>query len=479
MYDILIIGAGIVGTMIARELSRFQLNILLLDREGDVSCGATKANSAIVHGGFDDKHGTLKSKLCRKGNRMYDRLNRELNFGYDERGSLVLAFTEEEIQSVYALLENGRKNGVDDLEILERDQILMMEPHINPAVQKALYCPSSGVTSPYEMAIALAENAIANGVTLRLRSEVTAIEKHGANFSVHTTTGTYSSRFVLNCAGIQSDRISAMAGADYFKITPRRGEYILLNKSQGHLANHVLFQTPSSKGKGILVTRTYHGNLMLGPNSQEVEDRADLSTNLDTLKSIIETARKSVPDFDLKWTLTSFSGLRATSNKKDFIIEETETKGFINVAGIESPGLTSSPAIAEYVLGLLETAGLDFKENPAFNPYRAPIIQKKDARFDGVIDDPVPEKNIICRCERVTEAEILDALQRGIPIDSLDAIKRRTRAGMGPCQGKFCGPRVARIISRESGLPLEAVTLRGKGSSSLPHRENPDFWRNL
>jgi len=478
-YDFIIIGAGVIGTMIARELSRYQLEVLLLDKENDVSCGATKGNSAIVHGGFDDKYGTLKSKLCRQGNLMYEALNEELNFGYEKRGSLVLAFTDEEVEVLSELLENGLKNGVDDLEIIDKDRIIEMEPYVNTEVKKALYCPSSGLTSPYEMAIALAENAIANGVELQLNSEVSAINKLEDAFEVVTTAGNFYSKYVINCAGVYSDKVSAMAGVDDFTITPRRGEYVLLNKNQGHLANNVLFQTPTKNGKGILVTRTYHGNLMLGPNAQEVGSKDDLGTNLEALKYIVDTARLSVPSFDLKWTLTSFSGIRASSSKKDFIIEETKIKGFINVAGIESPGLTSSPAIGKYVINIIREMGVELNEDPGFNSRRKAIIVKKEEDFDGSIDASEPEKRLVCRCEKVTEAEIIDAMNRGIPIDSLDAIKRRTRAGMGPCQGQFCGPRVAEVVARQANIDVSQVTPRGKGSSILPHREDRTFWKKL
>ncbi|PKM93469.1 MAG: FAD/NAD(P)-binding oxidoreductase [Firmicutes bacterium HGW-Firmicutes-1] len=478
-YDFIIIGAGVIGSTISRELSRYQVEVLLIDKENDVSCGATKGNSAIVHGGFDDKHGSLKSKLCREGNLMYPKLNEELNFGYEQRGSLVLAFSEEEIEVLGELYENGKKNGVDDLEIIDADKIIEMEPYVNKNVLKALYCPSSGLTSPYELTIALAENAISNGVELKLKSEVLSIEQVEGGFKVVTNNDEYSSKYVINCAGVYSDKVAGMVGVDHFKITPRRGEYVLLNKDQGYLANNVLFQTPSKNGKGILVTRTYHGNLMLGPNAQEVGSKDDIGTTLEALDYIVDTARLSVPDFDLKTTLTSFSGIRATSDKKDFIIEESEVKGFINVAGIESPGLTSSPAIGKYVIGIIKGMGVELLDKPDFNPYRKAIIIKKGENFDGFIDAPTPDKNIICRCEKVTEAEIIDAIHRGIDIDSLDAIKRRTRAGMGLCQGKFCGPRVANVIAREQNMKVEDVTPRGKGSSILPHREDRTFWKKL
>lgn len=478
-YDIIIIGAGVIGCAIARELSKYQGRILLIEKDNDVSSGASKANSGIVHGGYDAKHGTLKGFFSRKGNLMFQGLNEELNFGYKMIGSLVLAFSEAELEQLHRLNENGLLNGVDDLEILDRSQILAMEPHVNSQVQYALYCPSAGVASPYEMTIALAENAIENGVDLRLKQEVIAIEKKDGSFMVSTSSHQYHSKYVINAAGYFSDRIAHMLGLSDFTIHPRKGEYILLNKNQGHLANHVLFQTPSEKGKGILVTPTFHGNLMLGPNSQSVLDLSSIGTEQDILAYIVETARHSVPNFDIRMTLTSFAGLRATSSKKDFIIEESSIPGFINVAGIESPGLTSSPAIAVYVSELISKCGYDLKAKNDFNPYRTPVIQKKNPTFKGTIDDSDPSKNIICRCEQVTEAEIVDALHRGIPIDHIDGIKRRTRCTMGPCQGHFCTPRVRKIIAREMKLPEEKVVSRGVGSLPLPKREDRTFWKRL
>lgn len=477
MYDFIIIGAGVIGSTIARELSRYELNVLLIDKENDVTCGASKANSGIVHGGYDAKHGTLKSKLVRKGNRMYAKLNEELNFGYSEIGSLVLAFSEEEIETLEELLENGQNNGIDDLKIIYKEEILEMEPHVNKDVVAALYCPSSGVTSPYELTIALAENAIKNGVKLKLKTEVVDVDKVEDYFIVSTKDEKIKSKYVINCAGVYSDKVASFIGADNFSITPRRGEYIVLNKNQGYLANRVLFQCPTDKGKGILVTRTYHNNLMLGPNAQEISDKDDVSTSLEVLNYIVDTARKTVKDFDLRMTLTSYSGIRATSNTKDFIIEESSVKGFINVVGIDSPGLTSSPAIGKYVIDIIKNMGVELKEDKNFDPYREPIYHKKE-NFDGKIDAQEANKNIICRCETITEAEIVDAMSRGIPIDSIDAIKRRTRAGMGPCQGQFCGPRVTKIIAREAGIDESEVTQRGKGSSILPHRESRWFYRD-
>jgi glycerol-3-phosphate dehydrogenase len=478
-YDVIIIGAGVIGCSIARELSRYKGRILLIEKENDVSNGSSKANSGIVHGGYDAKHGSLKGTFSRKGNRMFEQLNRELNFGYLECGSMVLGYSEEDLDVLKGLMENGIKNGVDDLRIIEHDEILEREPYVNPDVKYALFCPTAGVTSPYEYTIALAENAIQNGVTLKLNHEVMGLEKNDQGFKVGTSAGDYHGRYVINAAGLTSDLIPQMLGLNEFSIHPRRGEYLLLNKNQGHFANGVLFQTPSDKGKGILVTRTYHGNLMLGPNAQEVDDVEAVGTSLDALVYIVNTARQSVKDFDVKYTLTSFAGLRASSSRHDFIIEESTIKGFINVAGIESPGITSSPAIAVYVTEILEKSGYLLEENEAFDPKRKAIIVSKDDSFQGKIDDPDPKKNIICRCELVTEAEIVDSLHRGITIDHIDGVKRRTRCTMGKCQGLFCTPRVKKIIAREMDIEESEVTARGKGSLSLPERENRMFWKKI
>lgn len=478
-YDIIIIGAGVIGSAIAREMSKYKGKILLLEKEEDVSNGASKANSGIVHGGYDAKHGTKKGYFSRKGNRMFEQLDKELNFGYLECGSMVLGYNEDDLEVIKKLMENGIKNGVDDLVILEREAILELEPHVNPEVKYALYCKTAGVTSPYELTIALAENAVHNGVTLKLNNEVKSIDKNGKDFVVTTNEDTYIGKYIVNAAGLYSDAIPRMLGMNDFSIHPRKGEYILMNKNQGHLAKGVLFQTPSAKGKGILVTRTYHGNLMLGPNAQEVQDKDAVGTGLEALEYIVNTARESVKDFNIKFTLTSFAGLRASSSIHDFIVEESSVDRFFNVAGIESPGITSSPAIAVYVRDLIGKSGFELVENENFDPNRKPIIIKKDDSFKGEIDHEDPALNIVCRCESVTEAEIIDALNRGIPIDHIDGIKRRTRCTMGPCQGNFCTPRVTKIIARELKIKESEVTMRGKGSLALPPRENRTFWRKL
>lgn len=471
MYDVCIVGAGVVGMNIARQLSRYDVKVCVLEKSQDVSCGCSKANSGIVHGGYSDEPGTLKAELCVKGNRMYEQLEKELNFGYRKTGSLVLAFGEEEVGTLHQLAEYGRHNGVEGLRVISGEQVREMEPYVSTEVLAALYCENAGVTSPYEFVIALAENAIANGVTLTLGAEVTQIQALGDSFKLTTASGQeVVSRYVINAAGIHSDKVARMVGIDEYHIIPRRGQYVLLDKDQNYLAKTVIFQVPTKLGKGILVTTTYHGNLMIGPNAEEIADKEDVGTDDKTLEYIVTTARKSVPDFSMKRALKSFAGNRPVSNRKDWVIEESVVKGFINLIGIDSPGLTSSPAIALKVIDVLRTAGLTLKLDPTFEPYRKPIIKKKEAGFDGDINATEPERHIICRCEKVTEAEIIDCLHRGIAVNSVDAVSRRTRAGMGSCQGTFCGPRVRQVIARELNIPLEAVPERGEASSKLVQR---------
>ena len=470
MYDICIIGAGVVGTNIARELSKYQVRVCLVEKEEDVSCGASKANSGIVHGGYSDEPGTLKAELCVKGNRMYEQLNKELNFGYRETGSVVLAFRDEDMKTLEKLYQYGIKNGVGGLAIIDGEKVRELEPYVSKEVTAALYCRNAGVTSPYEFVIALAENAITNGVELKLSTAVVGIEKVDDYFKVATNKGEIQTQYVINAAGIYCDKISSLIGIDDFHIIPRRGQYVLLDKEQNYLANSVIFQVPTELGKGILVTTTYHGNLMVGPNAEEINDKDDVGTTEDVLENIVKTARMSVPDFDMKQAITSFAGNRPISSKKDWIIEESRVAGFINLIGIDSPGLTASPAIALKVVGLLKLAGLELKNKKDFMAYRKPIIQVKDENFKGDINSTNPDEHIICRCEQVTETEIIDALHRNIAIKSIDAVKRRTRAGMGKCQSGFCRSRVKEIIARELHIPVEEVTQRGKDSPGLPER---------
>jgi len=461
MYDIIIIGGGVIGCAIARELSRYELKTVILEKSNDVGNATSKANSGIVHGAYAAHHGTLKAQMCAKGNPFFQKLEEQLNFGYRKTGGFVLGFEEKDLAQIEALKQNGIKNGSDRTQILNSKQILEMEPAINSEVKYALYDPDIGLVSPYEYTIALAENAIDNGVELMLQTEVKDIQAERDYFSVMTDDQTLRGKRVINAAGVYSDKVAEMVGAANFKIKPRRGQYIIFEKDSGKLFKNVIFQLPTEKGKGVLVTSTYHGNLMIGPDSQEIFNREDKSTDLETLKYIIETARLSVPEILNNRIIRSFSGIRATPDTGDFIIEESRVKNFINLGGIESPGLTSSPAIALKVMEILKQTEMPFTEKDHFNPYRKGIIIKKDLSIEEVNQriklDSCPEK-IICRCERVSEGEIVDALNRNIDICSVDAVKRRTRAGMGMCQGNFCGPRVRELIAREKDIPQEAIT---------------------
>ena len=476
MYDITIIGGGVIGCSIARELSKYKIKTLVIEQEGDVSCGATKANSGIIHGGYDATHGTKKGYFSHRGNILFDGLNKELNFGFEKIGSLVLAFNQEEIKTLTKIIENGEKNGVKNLNIIDRKKLIELEPNIGDAIG-ALYCKNAGIVSPYEYCIALAENAISNGVEFKFNSGVEGIEKISDIYTIKTTMGEVKSKLVINAAGVNSDTISNMINDEYFHIIPRKGEYLVYTKGYGDKINHVIFQCPNEKGKGVLVTPTYHNNLMVGPDAQIMDDKYDTSTNIDNLFDIIKKAERSIPNLENKKIIRNFAGTRATSSLHDFIIEETKSKNFINVAGIESPGITSSPAIAQYVVDLVEKI-IGLPRNNEFDPYREPNILKKSE------DDMLPMKTvneyinldeddpdrIVCRCEQVRQRDILDALDRGIKITSTDGIKRRTRAGMGICQGKFCEPRVKKIIAKRYGISEEEITTRGIGSGSEPVR---------
>jgi len=476
MYDVTIIGGGVIGCSIARELSKYKIKTLLIEQEEDVSCGATKANSGIVHGGYDALHGTKKGYFSHRGNLLFDNLNKELNFGFERIGSLVLAFDQEELKTLDKIIKNGVKNGIKNLKIIDRKKLLEIEPNVGDAIG-ALYCKKAGIVSPYEYCIALAENSILNGVKFKFNSKVCGIDKINDLYNVKTTLGEVKSRLVINAAGVNSDTVSNMVNERYFHIIPRKGEYLIYLKEYGNKVNHVIFQCPNEKGKGVLVTPTYHNNLMVGPDAQVMDDKYDTSTNIDNLIDIIGKAEKSIPDLDNKKIIKSFAGTRATSNLHDFIIEETASKNFINVAGIESPGITSSPAIASHVVDLVKKI-IELPINNNFNPYRKPNIIKKskgDMLPMNIVNEYInlaednPER-IVCRCEQVRQKEILDALNRGIKVTSTDGIKRRTRSGMGICQGKFCEPRVKKIIAKRYGILEEDITTRGQGSERQPIR---------
>ena len=484
VYNVIIIGAGIIGTSIARELSKYKTKVLILEKESDVSMGATKANSAIVHGGYAEDHSQLKGRLCYKGRTQFKRLNEELNFGFRETGSLI-ASKDNNIEPLEQLLQNGMKNGLEDLSIIDADEIRKLEPNLSKDIKWALYCKGAGVCSPYEMAIAMAENAINNGVDLKLENKVLSIEKIDSKFKVITDKGEFYSKYIVNAAGVYTDKISKMIGIDDFKILPRSGEYLLFNRGTGEDINSVIFQLPTKYGKGVLITSTYYGNLLIGPDSNDDSDREDTATHIDRIGKIYSSAKSIYNDINPKQFIRSFTGIRARSSTEDFIIEETIVKGFINVAGIQSPGLTASPAIAEMVKDILIESGLNLESNPNFDPYRKPIITKKTLKPFIEVKDKIElplgaEGRIVCRCEQVTEDEIVDALHRGIELKTIDAVKRRTRATMGWCQGQFCRPRVLEVVAREYGKDInEFPDIEHSGVSRVEKSELLDYLENI
>lgn len=484
MYDVIIIGAGIVGTTIARELSKSNAKVLILEKGIDVSMGATKANSAIVHGGFAEKHEALKGRLCYKGRVQFKKLDEELNFGFRETGSLVISM-EDDKEPLEKLLANGIKNGLDDLEIIGPDRIRELEPELTHDVKWALYCKGAGICSPYEMAISMAENAIRNGVTLKLEHQVTGIEKDGDVFRVSTDKEEFQGKFVVNAAGVYADEISKMVGVNNFEILPRSGEYILFTRGTGDPINTVIFQLPTKYGKGVLVASTYYGNLLIGPDASDEGGKDDTSTHIERVAKIYQQTKALYGKINSKQFIRSFTGIRARSSTDDFIIEETEVKGFINVAGIQSPGLSSSPAIAEMVIGILKDAGLEWEDNNEFDPYRKPIVTKKPLQplkdIKQFIELPLGSKDrIVCRCEQVREDEIVDALHRGIRIKTVDGVKRRTRAGMGWCQGEFCKPRVIEIMEREYGEKIDpGFDIEHSGVNRVQKSDLLDYLKSL
>lgn len=462
MYDIAIIGAGITGSSIARELSKYKLNIVVLEKGVEVCQGTTKANSAIVHGGFDAKIGSLKAKLNVRGNELYPSLCEDLSVEFKQIGSLVLAFDEDEKRHIEDLYNRGVKNHVKGLRLLDHEEVINIEPNVNKNVVGALLCESAGIVCPFNLNVALMENAINNGVELKLQSEVLDIRKDNEHFNIELANNSnIKAKYVINAAGVYADKINNMIGGNEYYITARKGEYKILDKSEGKIANHVLFQCPTTKGKGVLVTQTVHGNLLVGPNANEVEDKDDKSTSKDGINEIVEASRKTIENINYRKTITSFAGLRATASTGDFCIFASKVaKNFINAGGIESPGLASAPAIAEYVIEILKEEGLELEENKNFNPIRKkhkPFSHMTTEERNELIKSDERYKKIICRCESVTEGEIVDAINRPCGARTVDGVKRRVRPGMGICQGGFCGPRVIEIIARELNIPVEEV----------------------
>ena len=473
-YDVAVIGAGVVGSLITRELSKYNIKIALLERCNDCAMGATKANSAIVHAGFDAKPGTLKAKLNVRGVELMKKFCKELNVPLKNNGALVVAFSEEEMPHLEELLKRGEENGVPELRIVKRDELKKLEPNIGDTAVGALVAPTSSIVCPYELTIAGVENAVTNGAEFIRNCEVTGIKSENEEFVLSTTAGEITAKYVINAAGVHSGKIAKLIGDNSVEIIVRHGDYYLLDKSQGTLASHTIFQCPTKMGKGVLVSPTVDGNLIVGPSASDIDDGNDVATTAEGLEGIYSAATKSVPAVSLRNAITSFSGNRAHPTTDDFIIGSSDVnKNFINVAGIESPGLSSAPAIAEMVEGIMTelTGGMDKKEN--FDPIRPEPVRFRHMSTEErakLIEKNKAYGRIVCRCETITEGEILDAIHAPAGARDVDGVKRRTRAGMGRCQGGFCGSKVVEILARELGVSMNEITKFGGESKIMYHK---------
>ena len=466
MFDFAVIGAGVVGGMVARELTKYTSNVCILEKGSDVALGATRANSAIVHAGYDAKPGSLKARLNVRGSKMMAEVCRQLGVKYKNNGSLVVGFNEEDEKTLLDLCERGKNNGVDGVKVIYREEILAIEPNIGDNVTVALHAPTGAIVCPYELCMASVGNAMDNGATLKLNFLVDRIESLDEGYAIYSGSESVSARCVINCAGLYSDDISAMVGDDSFKINPRRGEYMLLDREVGGHITHTVFRCPSKMGKGVLVSPTVDGNLLVGPTAEDILDKEDTKTTAEGLAKVRALAGEQVARIDFSKVITSFTGLRATGSTGDFIIGMPRY-GFLNLAGIESPGLSSAPAIAEYAVSILSDAGFEMNERSDFNPTRRPMhffsslsIEEKNA----LIKERPEYAHVVCRCETVTEGEILDAIRTNPRPTDVDGVKRRTRASMGRCQGGFCTPYIIDLLAQEMGVDYTAVTKFGGNS---------------
>ena len=475
MYDVIIIGAGVIGGMLARELSRYTLRVCLLEKENDVATGSSKANSGIIHGGYDPVPGTLKAQLNIAGVEPLFAAAKQLNVPCKRNGSMVCAFSQPEEALLDELYAQGQQNSVPGLALLSGDEARKIEPHLSTAVTKVLHVTNAGIVSPYELTIAAVGNAMDNGVELMRNFEVCEIRSCDNGLSVTATDGKQvSGRYLVNCAGCHSDKIAALAGDDFFKIIPRAGEYMLLDKAEGSRVSHTLFQCPTENGKGILVSPTVHGNLLVGPTAGCVATAGDTGTTPEGLEQVRTLAAKSVPSVDFRQVITSFTGVRSSERGGDFILQASRSvPGLIHAAAIDSPGLTCCVSIASYLKALLQAQGLSLCEKENWNGEREdPCAFEKmsDNEKDAYIKANPAYGKIVCRCESVTEGQILQAIRQNPGARDMDGVKRRTRSGMGRCQGGFCGPYVMELLSQELGVPMEQITKNGGDSRMLQGR---------
>lgn len=472
MYDVIVIGAGVTGAAIARELSKYEYEgkVAVLERASDICEGTSKANSGIVHAGHDATPGTLKAKLNVLGNQRMEQLSKELDFPFKRNGTLVLCFDGKDRDKMQELLKKGRLNGVEGLRIIEAEEIQRLEPNVSNEACAALYAPSGGIVCPFGLTAALAENACENGVEFYLNTKVERIRKSPAGYVLQTSAGIFESRIIVNAAGLYADALHNMVSEKKLHIVPRKGEYCLFDKAVGGYVSHTIFQLPTRYGKGVLVTPTVHGNLMMGPTAVDIEDKEGTNTTEEGIADLLKRGGLSIKRVPAEKIITSFAGLRAHEDGGDFVIEEVEdAQGFIDVAGIESPGLTCAPAIGEYVAGMV-LERLPAPKKVDFKACREAIRGMADADEEerkALIEKNPAYANVICRCELVTEGEIMDAIHRPLGATTLDGVKRRTRAGMGRCQSGFCAPKTVEILARELGKDIGEITKSGGSSMFL------------
>ncbi len=468
--DVAIIGAGLSGSCIARQLSAYELDIVLLDKECDVSMGVSRANSGIVHGGFHHNLKYLKSRLEIRGNLMYDRLQRELDFPFKRCGILVAALNDEEMKYIDHLYTQGVENGAIGIEMCSRERMFELEPKLNPDCVGGLHAPGGGVLEPYRFVFSVVESAQKNGVEVVTNFEVVHAERAGERYRIHAADGRQvEARYVVNAAGLFADRVSEIFGAEEFQIIPRKGEYFLLDRATEAAPQRVLFPVPTKVSKGMLVIPTVEGTVLIGPTAQEIEDKEDVSTNADQLNLILDQARKMVPKVSQTDVITAFSGLRPALADGDFYIDiSAKAPNFIQVAGIQSPGLTAAPAIGEYVKDLVKKAGCSLVEKADWDPYVSKLPRIRDLgpyEADNLVNANPAYGNVVCRCEEISEAEIVEAIRRGHT--TLDGIKYFTRAGMGRCQGGFCSYKIIKLLIRETGMSYKDIQKCGAGSELL------------
>ena len=467
MYDCLIIGGGVIGCAAAYKLSKYDLSVAVLEKENDVAMGATRANSAIIHAGFDPEPGTLMARLNVDGCAQAKVLAEKLSVPYKNVGSMVLAFDEEDAKTVNKLYDQGVKNGVPGLEIIDGIEVRRREPNVSEKVVCALWAPSAGIINPWEYALAFAEVAAQNGTEFFFDTEVTDIKKTADGWRVFAGDKSFDARYVINAAGVYSDKMHNFVAEPTFKIKPSKGQYYIMDKAEGTKAHCTLFQCPSAVGKGVLVSPTVHGNLIVGPDATASDDKDRVNTTGDQLTFVRDTAAKSVPNINYRNAIRNFAGMRANSDQSDFVIGFA-APGFLDLAGIKSPGLSAAPAIADEAVRQLRDHGLELNEKASYVDSREHIVfkeQSNEKKAELIKKNPLYGR-VICRCETITEAEIVEALHSPVPAHTVDGVKRRCNAGMGRCQGGFCGPRVLEIITRELGIsPLDV--LKDKNGSHI------------